>query len=156
MAKKYFHIHDEEEDKDYMVEEVEATPVDEEEPAPSSETQDDDTSLGLTEEEIGKIRILLPHIDELIALIPAKTEDSDEDEDETLDEDEDEDVETQDSDEEEEPTQDSDEEEEVVDTDKVKDSFGATIKKKKTKDSSRDAHELEVAKAWSKKYSEGN
>ena len=148
---KYFHIKDED-GQDYMVEEVEATPVDEDTDIIPSEAQDAEP---LTDEEISALKSLAAKANEILALLG--THDSEEGEEEMHDEDEEEE-EVTDEEEEEEKVDDAEEEvkeeEEVIDTDKMKDSFGATVKRRKTKDSSKEAREIEIAKAWEKRYSE--
>lgn len=149
---KYYHIKDEETGRDYMVEEVEATPVDEDLDNPSDEEVHDDEEISLTPEEISALKGLAAAAPKLMALI--QTQDSDEEE-----EDGEEEMRDEDEDEEEVHDEDEDEEvnEEVVDTDEekgkktAKDSFGSTIKSKKTKDSI-ESREQAINEAWAKVY----
>ena len=143
---KKFIIRDE--DKEYEVEEVE-TDVD--------ETQKDEepaSPASLSEDELAALKKLASISDKLIALVKIeKDEHANEPESEMLDEDEDEEETLED--------EDKDENEEIVDTDEELDkvkgqdskkSVGAIARKTKNKDSIADAHEIDVAKAWSKRY----
>lgn len=149
MAKKYYHISDEEGNK-FDVEEVSAREMDTDEEEFSEEEFHDGEDT-LTPDEISALKSLAAAAPQLLGLL--QTHDSDEDEDdETHDEDEEESDITD---------EDEDEDERVVDTDEdeddkkgVKDSFGSVRKKSKTKDSSKEAREQAVADSWARKYSE--
>lgn len=129
--RKYY-VKDEDGER-FEVEELTETP---------EKMHDDDA---LTEDEISALKQLAAVAPKLIALVS-----------ETHDEDEDDEMhkktETEDEDEEEitEEVIDTDEEEEKMTRRDSKKSFGAIEKKKKAKDSTDNAHEIEIA--WAKRY----
>ncbi len=142
---------------DFVEEEQEVTDEDEfvseeqfmdDEPGDGEGIHDEDS---LTSEEISALKQLVPVIGKLMALV--STNDEDESIEDDFEEKKEEITDDEPIDGEEGIGDDFEEEkEEIIDTDNVKDSFGAIEKKSKTKDSSGDDIQNEIANTWANHY----
>lgn len=119
-------------------------------------TEDEEPEIILSTEEIIALKSLIPHIEDIKALLIKKEEKEEDIEDK--DEEEKEEIE-EDIDEEDDEIEEDNDEEEIIDTDeeredKIHDSIGSIGKKNAHANDALDAQE-EIVNAWAKRYNGG-